>query len=57
MNDRKLKLLRKVSDEERKQLSLPARVLLELLEKHGDKISNSELETLFSKELERLKWN
>lgn len=56
MNERKIKILRKVSEEERKQLSLHARVLLEIIEKHKD-ISNSELESLFSKEMERLKWN
>jgi hypothetical protein len=56
MNERKIKILRKVSEEERKQMSLQARVLLNILEKHQN-ISNQELESLFSKEMQRLNLN
>ena len=56
MSERKLKVLRKVSEEERKQMSLQARVLLDILEKH-EGISNQELESLFSNEMRRLSLN
>ena len=57
MNERKYKILRKVSETERKQLSLEARILLEILEKCDGKIAEKDLEALFSAEIQRLKWS